>query len=98
MTIRGRLGLYAALRASDAVELQVSPDLRKPWMTGKQVAERLGVDRTTVYRWSKIGVLHPALTAGGLRRYDPEEVERVAADMEAGRPIEPTLREDAPDA
>jgi predicted site-specific integrase-resolvase len=50
------------------------------------------VDRTTVYRWSNLGILHPARTAMGHRRYSAEEVEQLARRLEAGEVIETPTR------
>jgi len=57
-------------------------------MSGTAAAARLGVDRTTIYRWARVGILHPARTAGGHRRYAVEEIEALARRLEAGEDIE----------
>ena len=38
------------------------------WLTPKQAAKKVGVDRTTVYRWLKTGVLRYYITPSGTSR------------------------------
>lgn len=40
-----------------------------PLLTGGQVAERVGIDATTMARWGAEGLVWHVLTAGGHRRY-----------------------------
>jgi excisionase family DNA binding protein len=42
-----------------------------------EAANRLGVTQTTLRRWEVQGRIHPVRTAGGERRYDEREIERL---------------------
>jgi excisionase family DNA binding protein len=53
----------------------------RPWLTGGQVAKRLGVSPTTVARWANQGRLAHRRTLGGHRRYDPELIDQLARDL-----------------
>lgn len=44
------------------------------WLTSKEVAHLLGVSEASIKRWADRGVLPPIKTAGGHRRFRPEEV------------------------
>ena len=48
------------------------------YLTSAQAARRLRVSPSTVRRYEREGRLSATLTAGGHRRYDPEDVERLA--------------------
>jgi len=48
-------------------------------MTRAAVARRLGVAIASVRRMEARGDLHPEQTAGGVRLFDPQEVEQLAA-------------------
>ncbi|MHB9145581.1 MAG: IS607 family transposase, partial [Symbiobacteriia bacterium] len=48
----------------------------KEFLTAKDVRDRFGLNRTTLWRWEKAGKFIPAKTPGGRRRY-------AAADLEA---------------
>lgn len=58
------------------------------YLTSGQVARRLRVSPSTVRRYEREGRLSATLTAGGHRRYDPDDVERLAR-----RPDDPALSE-----
>lgn len=48
----------------------------------RETAKRLGVHENTVRNWADRGVLRPMrLPHSGFRRFDPEEVERLAREM-----------------
>lgn len=47
-------------------------------LTTGQIAERIGVDRTTVHYWIRTGKLSPTQTVSGVRYFDPETVARFA--------------------
>lgn len=42
----------------------------------RQVAERYGVHRTTVWRWREAGRLPPPVTIGRVVRWRPDDLER----------------------
>lgn len=42
------------------------------------------VDRTTLWRWSKAGVINSVQTAGGHRRYRPADVAALAGRLARG--------------
>lgn len=48
------------------------------YLTSAQAARRLRVSPSTVRRYEREGRLPATLTAGGHRRYDPGDVERLA--------------------
>src|SRR5206468_8393455 len=52
-------------------------------LTRPQVARQLGISTTAVHRMRLRGELHPKRDAGGVWRYDPAEVIRVAAERGA---------------
>lgn len=48
----------------------------------RDTARRLGVHENTVRNWADRGVLRPVrLPHSGYRRFDPDEVERLAREM-----------------
>jgi hypothetical protein len=53
-------------------------------MTRQQVAKRLGKSLATVRRLEG-GRLNPSQDARGVHRFDPDEVEALALDIETGR-------------
>lgn len=44
------------------------------WLTSKEVAKLLGVSEASIKRWADSGLLPPEKTAGGHRRFRPEDV------------------------
>ena len=44
------------------------------YLTAKQVADKLQVNRTTLWRWEKNGTLKP-LKIGGVKRYSAEQID-----------------------
>lgn len=69
-------------------------------LTVRETAELFGVHENTVRNWERRGILRAArLPMSGFRRFDPEEVERLRAQMLAqlapateGPTIEPRRR------
>jgi excisionase family DNA binding protein len=60
----------------------MSPD----FLTADQAAERIGVNRRTITKWSDTGRLPEAMRlpgSTGARLFHPDEVERVAAEYAA---------------
>jgi excisionase family DNA binding protein len=49
----------------------------RPWLTAREVANRLHVTPKTVARWARQGRLAHRRTLGGHRRYDPERIEQL---------------------
>jgi excisionase family DNA binding protein len=49
----------------------------------KEVAERLSVAQTTVWRWAKDGVLTPAQTLGKQALFDQDYIERFRRERES---------------
>jgi DNA-binding XRE family transcriptional regulator len=47
--------------------------------TRAEVAKRLGVDPSTVYRWEQKGLLRPFTDAHGVTRYEETDIQRVIA-------------------
>lgn len=45
------------------------------------VAAIFGVDRSTVTRWVQAGKLTPAINAGNLFLFDPEEIDALAEEQ-----------------
>jgi len=44
------------------------------YLTAKQVADKLQVNRTTLWRWEKNGTLKP-LKIGGVKRYSAKQID-----------------------
>lgn len=56
-------------------------DRHRKLLRTSEVAEALGVDRSTVYRWMRAGVITPeSKTYGGQARFDLEKVKRQLAE------------------
>jgi excisionase family DNA binding protein len=61
---------------------------RKRLLTVAQAAERLGISPQTVRRWADEGLIPMARTPTGHRRFDPDQIEAVAAEMQPlGAPL-----------
>ena len=54
-------------------------------LTTGQVASRLRVSTTTVINWAERGLLTCSRTEGDHRRFDLEDVERLAEELTKGR-------------
>lgn len=59
-------------------------DLKQATLTRDDVAKRLGISVSTVRRLEG-SKLHPLVTANGVRRFKPDDVERVAAALAANQ-------------
>jgi excisionase family DNA binding protein len=55
----------------------------KQLLTTGQIAERLGVHRTTVHHWEKAGRLTAFTVANGVRLFTEADVETLAAERAA---------------
>ena len=53
-------------------------------MQVRQAAQALGVHENTVRRWEERGLLHAVRLPSGVRRFRPEDVERVREQMFSG--------------
>lgn len=53
-------------------------------MQVRQAAQALGVHENTIRRWEKRGLLHAVRLPSGVRRFRPEDVERVREQMFSG--------------
>lgn len=54
---------------------QQGKGLMEKYLTAKQVADKLQVNRTTLWRWEKNGTLKP-LKIGGVKRYSQDQIEK----------------------
>jgi excisionase family DNA binding protein len=54
---------------------------RQRYLTSTEAAERLHVSPKTISRWSAEGRLPHVRTFGGHRRYDPQQIDRIAREM-----------------
>ena len=45
-------------------------------LTTRQVTKKLGISRSTLYRWEKIGQIPPRVNDQGQPRWDEDEVEK----------------------
>jgi len=45
------------------------------YLTAKQVADKLQVNRTTLWRWEKNGTLKPR-KIGGVKRYSADQIDK----------------------
>ena len=50
----------------------------------RQAAERLGVHENTVRRWEQVGWIHAIRLPSGVRRFRPEDVERLRQKIYGG--------------
>jgi excisionase family DNA binding protein len=53
------------------------------YLTTGQVADRLGVHRTTVHHWERNGKLRAALEVNGTRLFLTDDIDTLAATREA---------------
>jgi excisionase family DNA binding protein len=53
-------------------------------MQVRQVARTLGVHENTVRRWEERGLLHAVRLPSGVRRFRPDDVEAIRAQMFSG--------------
>ena len=64
----------------------------KKKLTTSEAAEYLGISLSTIYRMEKNGILNPAKTPGGQRRYDIEELNAYLSESsEINAPQNPSL-------
>jgi len=54
---------------------QQGKGLMEKYLTAKQVADKLQVNRTTLWRWEKNGTLKP-LKIGGVKRYSQDQIDK----------------------
>jgi excisionase family DNA binding protein len=53
----------------------------RKFLTVSQAAARLGVHKDTLRSWADKGLVPVVRTPTGYRRFDPEEIDRVADEM-----------------
>lgn len=59
-------------------------------MQVRQAAQTLGVHENTIRRWEQRGLLHAVRLPSGVRRFRPEDIEKVREQMFSGfAPLEP---------
>lgn len=63
-----------------------------PYMTTRELAERIGVSPQTIRNWTKARAISPALKRGRVIRYDWQEVARDLA-IGARSPLHPAFEE-----
>lgn len=49
-------------------------------LTAREAADRIGVSVRTLGRYVAAGIITPARTPGGQRRFDPADVDRLLAE------------------
>jgi predicted DNA-binding transcriptional regulator AlpA len=64
----------ATLRNNNKDTGQRGATLEK-YLTAKQMADKLQVNRTTLWRWEKNGTLKP-LKIGGVKRYSQDQLDK----------------------
>ena len=52
--------------------------LAEGYLTGLQLAEKLGIGRTTLGRWMRTGKLKPTKSVGGMRLFDRAAVTEIS--------------------
>lgn len=57
---------------------------RKTLLTISEAADRLGVHQKTLRSWADKGLVPYVKLPSGYRRFDPDEVDRMAEDMRIG--------------
>lgn len=67
----------------------MSPDPSDYTMTSGQVADRIGVNHSTIVRWARDRKIPSVTTLGGHRRYRPADVEALVRRMERGERFGP---------
>jgi excisionase family DNA binding protein len=60
---------------------EVNPRMRGTHLTAAQAAARLHVSPKTISRWAKQGRLEHTRTLGGHRRFDPDDIDRLAEQL-----------------
>lgn len=63
-------------RAKEELERQITDAATETDPSATKVAEMLGVNKTTLWRWAKSGYLVP-IEVGGKRRYRMSDVKRI---------------------
>ena len=63
-------------RTKQELEQLITDANTKTYPSAKKVAEMLDVDKSTLWRWAKIGYLVP-INVGGKRRYRMSDVNRI---------------------
>ena len=77
---------FAKAVAKETISGMASEREEEPvWLTPDQVAERLNVTRSTLWRWAKDGYLSN-FKFGNRTRYKKSDVERVEEAEKGGRP------------
>ena len=61
----------------------MSEPTRPEYLTTGQIADKLGVHRTTVHQWEKSGKLASALEVNGTRLFLAADVDALAAERAA---------------
>jgi predicted DNA-binding transcriptional regulator AlpA len=64
----------ATLRNNNLTTGQLRGKMEK-YLTAKQMADKLQVNRTTLWRWEKNGTLKP-LKIGGVKRYSQDQIDK----------------------
>ena len=59
--------------------------MKTMFLSVRNVAEMLGVARSTIWRWSADGTLPKPITIGGSARWKMTDIEAVIANAEAVR-------------
>ncbi len=62
-------------------EQQLQEQLKERYLTGKETAEMLDVDTSTLWRWCKAGYLH-TVDVGGMRKYKLSEINNFIKSKE----------------
>ena len=73
-THRNNLTYLPALQRYATIKQQ-GKGLMEKYLTAKQVADKLQVNRTTLWRWEKNGTLKP-LKIGGVKRYSQDQIDK----------------------
>lgn len=67
--------------ARKEAEQQLQELLKERYLTGKEAAEMLCIDTSTLWRWRKAGYLHP-VDVGGMKRYKLSEINNYLKSQE----------------
>jgi excisionase family DNA binding protein len=66
---------YCVDKTRQELELFLTEQATETYLSIKQVAEMLQVNKATLWRWAKLNILVPT-TVGGVRRYKMSDVKR----------------------
>lgn len=74
---------YTIQRTRQELEEQIVDATTESYLTREEVSKMLGVDKSTLWRWSKTDYLKP-IEVGGKRKYRMSDVKRILGEDRYG--------------